>query len=361
MTNIFDGKHGQPRIYDGNSYAEMKDSLISQVANKSIFKRNGLPVTDAGVSNMGSYLEYQLTYVVPQVLTRKYPDQPALDLFSVSNEGTLEKVILRRMKTFSGLHTRSHENKDNPAKGVISVSYAANGMRVEDFEASSHYKEKDLLRAAQMNDPLDASIIAAHDESYKRVINGVAFLGMTDEQGNTLVEGLLNNSQVDASVSLNATYAFNNASATGYRMYEDIAGLWRALCALAGGNASMFPDTIVTSPRVLATLYTVTYGSGISQATQVNNVVTIAQLIKSMLGITEIRSCVQAVNLDGTGTTDRLCMFKRSPEEMVLHIPKPLTFSEVFKKGFSYEIQSQFFVAGLNIFRNTTFGYLKGC
>jgi hypothetical protein len=184
---------------------------------------------------------------------------------------------------------------------------------------------------------------------------------MTDEQGNTLVEGLLNNSQVNSAVALNATYAFDSASNSGYQMYADLKGLWAALCALAGGNATMFPDTVVTSPRCLATLMTTTYGTIAAGATGANNMITIAEMLKQYLGITQIRSCVQAVNLDTNSTKDRLCMFKRSSDEMVLHIPKPLTFSEVFKKGFSYEIQSQFFVAGLNIFRDTTFGYLKGC
>lgn len=373
---LFDNqKYGKAIIFDGAGYVKMKDSLKSSVKDETIVVSNdalradmldasknndAIKISDSGVTNMGSYLEYQLTYVTPNILLRKFPEQPALELFSVSNEGAMEKVILQRMKNFSGKHTREHENKTNN-KGVITVAYTANGMRVEDFGATSNYKERDLLRAARLNDPLDASLMEAHDQSYKTTINDIAFLGMTDEKGNTLVEGLLNNSQVNSAISLNASYVFTSSSATGYVIYEDIAALWRAMCALAGGNSSLFPDTIVCSPRVLAKLLTTTYGTGALGATAVNNIATVGQMIKSLLGITEIRSCVQASNLDGSGTTDRLCMFKRSADEMILRIPRPLTFSEVYKRGFSYEFESQFFVAGLNIYRDTSFGYLKGC
>jgi hypothetical protein len=378
--NILDAKVGKAQIYDGNSYAAMIESAKQGISNRSVtvfkdnlfndmrrmgkeFKNNSAHyVNDAGVTSMGSYLEYQLTYVVPQVLTVMYPDQPALELFPISNEGALEKVILRRMKTFSGKHTREHENKTN-SRGVINVSHSANGMRVEDFGAVSTYSQRDLLRAAQLNDPLDASLIQGHDQSYKTWINDIAFLGMYDEQDNQLIEGLLNNTQVNANVTLDATYAFNHASATGLGMYTDIKGLWNALCALSGNNPNLRPDTILTSPRVLNSMMSTTYGTSTVGGTvgDVENITTVAEMCKRLLGITEIRSTPTASLLDGEGTTDRLCMFKRSSDAMMLHIPKPLTFSEVFKRGFRYEIESEFFVAGLNIFRDTVFGYLKGC
>jgi len=382
--SIFDAKVGQPMIYDGFSYMNM---VSSAKANLEVNKKANMPITifkdnlfhdmrrigkeykdnaahfvnDAGVTNMGAYLEYQLTYVVPQVLKVEYPDQPALELFSISNEGELEKVILRRMKTFAGRHARGNENKTNP-KGVISVSYSANGLRVEDFGAISTYTQRDLQRSAQLNDPLDSSLIQGHDESYKTWINDIAFLGMKDEQDNTLVEGLLNNTQVASALSVDATYAFNNASASGFQMYKDIKGLYELMGARAGGNMNLMPDTIVTSPRVLLAIRTTTYGTSTvgGGAGDVENLTTVEEMVRK-LGITQIRSTVNAVNLDGAGTTDRLCMFKRTPNAMVLHVPKPLTFSEVFKRGFRYEIESEFFVAGLNIFRDTSFGYLKGC
>jgi hypothetical protein len=265
------------------------------------------------------------------------------------------------MKTFSGKHAREHENKTN-ARGVISVSYAANGIRVEDFNAISSYTQRDLQRAAQLNDPLDSSLIMGHDQSYKTWINDIAFTGMKDEQDNVLIEGLLNNSQINSNVSLDATYAFNHASASGFQMYKDIKGLYAALVSLAGNNQGLRPDTIVTSPRVVTYMMTTTYGtSTVSGGVgDVENLTTVWEMVQK-LGITQLRSTVTAENLDGVGTTDRLCMFRRSADAMILHIPKPLTFAEVFKRGFRYEIESEFFVAGLNIFRDTVFGYLKGC
>jgi hypothetical protein len=63
-----------------------------------------------------------------------------------------------------------------------------------------------------LGDPLDASIIEAHDQSYKTLADKIAWLGMTNEAGTTLVEGLLNNSDVDSSLTGNATATFTTAT-----------------------------------------------------------------------------------------------------------------------------------------------------
>lgn len=331
----------EPKIYDGNSVDRLIGSICKTFKNSSTINDHGIKFNDSAVTNSGSYLEQQLTYIIPKVLKRAYPAKPALEVFTVSNEGALEKVLLRRMKTFSGLHLREHEMKSNPNRGAITVAYDASGLRVESFEATSIYKEIDLLRAAAWNDPLDASIIEAHDESFKTVVDKIAFLGMQTEQGATLVEGLLNNSNVNSSASVNATAAFSTTS-NGIQIYNDIAGLYNTLVGLSGGNQLLWPDTLVSSPAVIAKLYTTTYGVGITGSTAVQNFMTVAKMLETNLGITKIVASINAVGLDGGSTTDRLCLFNRNADNMTLYLPQPLTFSEVFKENFSYKITSMF-------------------
>lgn len=354
--SLYEGK-----IYDGKSVERLVKSTIEKFTQSSTLKDHGLNIfNDAAVTASGAYLEQQLTYIVPKVLKRKFPNKPSMELFTVSNEGALEKILVRRIKTFAGLHQNEMENKSNPSKGTISVAYDATGQRVESYEATSMYKELDLLRAAVFNDPLDASIIEAHDESYKTVVDRIALLGMVNENQQTLTEGLLNNSNVLSSLTKNATAQFSTTS-NGIQIYNDIATLYNAMLGAAAGNQELYPDTLISSPTVIAKLHSTTYGAGITGATTVQTYKTVAQMLQEMLGINKIVASLNCVNLDGTGTTDRLVLFNRQADNMTLYLPKPLTFSEVQKLGFNYKIDSVFRAAGLAINQSVAFGYLKGC
>jgi hypothetical protein len=347
----------QGRIYDAKSFDVLVNSLKDSFVNSRTLKQNGMNVADAAVTVYGAYLQQELTYIIPTVLKQEFPDKPALSIFSVSNEGALEKILIRKMKSFSGLHTREIENKTQP-KGVIAVGYDATGIKVEEFGAISNYKESDLLRSAMLGDPLDASIIEAHDESYKTVADQIAWLGMSNEAGTTLVEGLLNNSNVDSSLQGNATGTFTTAS--GQTMYNDIKAMVATQHGACKGTTSLHVDTLVTSPRVYSLLASTTYGT--SSTADYQNPMTVLEMVKKNLGITGVYATSHATGLDtGVGGTDRLVLFNRQPKVMQLYIPKPLTFSEVFKRTFNYEIESMFRIAGLGINQKVGFAYLKGC
>lgn len=356
MANIYDSK-----FFDSKGIEAFQKSFVREFKGSSTLNRtfldSGFKFTDSDVTLAGNYLEVQLTHVIPRVLKREFPDKPALSLFSVSNEGTLAQTLVRRMKSFSGGHTREHDNKSNPNKGNITVAYDATAQLIETFEATSSYKELDLLRAARMNDPLDASLFEAHDESYKTLIDRAAFTGIVDEAGNYLSEGLLTRTDYDTDLSVSATGVFSGL--TGVQMYNDIKGLWAKMVGKTGGVQSLRPDTLVTSPAVLSLIESTTYGTG--GASDFQNYKTVGQMIRETLGITEIRATNRASLLDGTGTTDRLCLFNRQPDNMTLYVPMPLTFSEVLKQKFNYTFDSMCRVAGLAINRKMVFGYLKGC
>lgn len=350
------------KIFDGNSVDALIKSIGREFSGSSTLKRTfndgAIAFNDAAVTAAGSYLEVQLTHVIPKVLKRVFPAKPALSIFSVSNEGRLAQTLVRRMKTYSGEHKRENENKSVPNRGHITVAYDATGLPIETYEATSEYKEIDLLRAAMLNDALDASLIEAHDESYKTSIDYAAFLGMTDEAGTQITEGLLNRSDVDSNLEANATAAF--ASATGYQMYSDIKDLIAQQRAACAGEQSLWADVVVTSPATLSLVDTTTYGLGGATPT-VENYKTVGQMIRENLGIKNIWATNRAVNLDGTGTTDRLCLFNSNPDVMTLYIPMPLTFSEVLKQKFNYTFDTMFRVAGLGINQKVAFAYLKGC
>lgn len=348
MPNIQD--MFKPRIYDTASFGRLQKSLVDHAINAVRMK-------DASVAVNGAYLEQQLTYIIPEVLKQEYPERPALSIFDISNEGALEKLLVRRIKGYQGQHQRDVDNLGNPSKGAITVSYDAKGMRIDDFSAVSYYKEIDLMRALKYNDPLDASIIEAHDESYKTRADNIAFLGMQDESGNLLVEGLLNRSDVDTDLSVDSTDTFENLTDDGVAMYNNIKGLYATISGKAAGVATLKPDTLVTSPEVLTLLETTTYGTTTSTGF---NEKSVAEMIKQNLGITELRATLHAVDLDDSGTTDRLVLFNRQKINMSLYIPQPLKFYEVFKDGPRYKIESDFRMAGLGINRKTSFGYLKG-
>jgi hypothetical protein len=347
----------QGKIYDAKSFDILVNSMKDTFVNSRTLKQHSLAVNDSAVNSYGAYLQQELTYIIPQVLKQEFPDKPALSIFNVSNEGALEKILIRKMKSFTGLHTREIENKTNP-KGVIAVGYDATGIKVEDFGAISNYKEMDLLRSALLGDPLDSSIIEAHDESYKTVADKIAWLGMQDEAGNSLISGLLNNdANVDSDLTGNATKSF--ATMDGVEMYADIKALVAKQHGKCKGATNLHADTLVTSPEVYALIASTTYGTSESDY---QNPTTVLEMIKKNLGLTEVRATSHAVGIDsGVGGTDRMVVFNRQPKSMVLYVPKPLTFSEVFKRTFNYEIESMFRIAGLGINQKVGFAYLKGC
>jgi hypothetical protein len=354
---ILDETQGKSRIYDGASMQLMRDSMVDNFLASKTLHTHGFAkhVIDSGVTNAGMYLEQQLTYIIKKVAMRKYPNTPSLSIFSVNNEGALEKILLKRIRSSSGEHLREHENKSNPNKGVITVAYDATGMKIEDFEASSFYKEMDLLRSAMFGDALDAAVMEAHDRSYKTKIDSIAMLGMQTDAGTQLVYGLLNRTDVNSNLTANVTAAFSTA--TGVQMYNDIAALVAAQQGAVGGNQEMWVNCLVTSPFVLSKLYTTVY------AATATTWMTVANMIETNLGITKANMYAtnHAIGLDAVGTKDRLCLFNNSADFMELHIPQPLKYSEILKQKFSYTFDSMFRPAGLNIIEQLTFAYLKGC
>jgi len=340
------------RVYDGDSIERMIKKFGKIFRDNA--QNNGRVnfVNDAAVNMAGNYLEQHLTFITPEILKQEYPEKPALSLFAVSNEGAIEKYIVNRMKTFQGKHKRGFEQKTQ-SKGVITIGYDAGAIRIEDFDAESNYKEIDLMRAAKYNEPLDSSLIEAHDESYKTIVDQIAWLGMQDEDGNALIEGLLNRSDVNVDIDLDSTDTFDNLD--GVEMYNEIKKLYSAMRGKVAGVAALYPDTLVTSPGALNLIETTTYGTNSSDY---QNPMTVAEMLKRNLGITELRATVRAEGLSA-GTTDRLVLFNRQDKNMKLYIPQPLAFTDVFKKGRDYTLTSDFRAAGLRVNRELVFGYLN--
>jgi len=342
------------RIYDAQSFDLMTKSLIDGFTKSRTLGTHKIAINDAAVNSYGNYLEQQLTYIIPQVLKQEYPDTPALNIFNVSNEGSLEKIIITRMKSYTGTHTREHENKGTP-KGVIAVGYDASGIKVEEFGAISNYKELDLLRSAVLGDALDAGIIEAHDISYKTVADKIALLGMSNEAGTSLVSGLLNRTDNVTALAASGTGIWTAASTTGVTMYNDIKNLVALQHGECKGAMSLHVDTLITSPQIYTLLATTTYGTNSSDY---QSPVSVLDMVKKNLGITAAYASAHCVGID-TASRSRLVLFNRQPKCMTLHIPQPLKFSEVFKKNFSYEIESMFRIAGLKVNQKVSFAFLK--
>lgn len=345
----------QAQIFDGKSFERHVKSVIDTFkGSKSIFD-HGIRVNDSAVGQYGSYLEQELTEILPDILKQQYPDKPALTVFDVRNEGALAKVLIRKIKGYEGKHTREHENKENPTKGKITVAYDQTGMRIEEESASSDYKEIDLLRAAAYGDPLDSSLIEAHDESYKTCVDEIAWVGIRDDKNNLIQPGLFNRTDVDTDLSANVTAAWSTA--TGIQMYNDIQSMFTKIAGKANGIASLLPTHLATSAEVAARLMSTPY------AVTANNIVltpvSVWEMIKQNTTIKTLVATKHAKNLVATNK-DMTCLFNPARSNMSLYIPQPLKFSEVFKRGFSYEFESMFRVAGVGINQKFSFAYLKG-
>jgi len=334
------------KIYDGESLALMsasfKDSYADMCVKKNIVDSNT-------ISSGGMYLEQQLKEVLPEVLSEIYPEMPLLRFLNVDNSGALSQSIIQRAQSFEGRHSSKHESSNTT--GTISVNRTAREQIVMEYEASSDYSQTDLQRAILLNEGLDSAIIEGHNLSYMKLIDEIGFNGISI-QGETLTEGLTNYSNVIASLNIDASQTFENA--TGIQMYKTIARLYNLMVGQAKGSAELVPNVLILPPQQFSDMSTALM-TGTSPVTAYT---TVKEFVETKLNVT-IYSSARLIGA-GDGSTDRAILLNNDRRNIRFHLPEPLNFAPVFISGFKYMLASKFRAAGVGINRSNAIGYIDG-
>ena len=337
----------QDKKFNDQSFGNLVKSVRPAfAARQTQFKdAAGGPVTSAG-----TFLEQQLTYIVPEILKQEMPNRPMLDILTPDNSGTYDKMILQRLGTFEGRH--QVKNPGALKDSTITVGTNVNAMLILDFQGSSTYDYVSLNKAAYLNEKLDTRIIEAHNESYRTIVDEVAVLGYHgDDKSNLYVAGLANSPLLPQENKLTAGHDWKAAATTGNDIVNDLLALRNQIYSTGGGNGLWMVDTVLVSPEDFIILN----GKNFS-VTGFSTSDTVMSYCERQYGMKFYAT--DHLRGAGEGGKDRVVMFKNDGRALKLALPMPLTFSAVEAQAFDFRISSMFRVAGVNLFQPSTVGYL---
>ena len=335
------------KIYDGKSAQIIEDSFKS--AYPLMLAKNGINDSNT-IATGGMYLEQQLREILPEVLSEVYPEMPLLNFMSVDNSGALSQSIIQRAQSFEGRHESTHETANT--KGTLTVNRTAREQLVVEYAAETNYSETDLQRGILLNENIDTALIEAHNISYMTWIDEIGFEGIKNKDDNNtlLTEGLTNYSDTIASLVKTAGATF--AASDGLTIYGEIQNLYNEMIGEAGAAAVLRPNVVVLPPKQFSIIST----ELMTGTSPVTGFVTVKDFIESQLGLT----CYASTRCSGkgAGSTDRLVMINNDRRNMRFHLPEPLRFAPIDIRGFKYNLQSKFRIAGMGFNRNNAIGYL---
>lgn len=337
----------QDKKFNDKSFGAMVESI------RPAFSKVQTKFKDAAVgpvSAAGTFLEQQLTYIVPEILKQEMPNRPMLDILTPDNSGAYDKMILQRLGTFEGRH--QVKNPGALKDSTITVGTNVNAMLVLDFQGSSTYDYVSLNKAAQLNEKLDTRIIEAHNESYRTIVDEVAVLGYNGgNSSNAYVAGLANSPLVPEDSKLTAAHDWKAAATTGNEIVEDLLSLRNRIYGVGGGNSLWMANTVLVSPEDFIILN----GKNFS-VTGFTTSETVMSYCEKQYGMKFYAS----EHLRGAAgdDKDRVVMFNNDARALKLALPLPLTFSAVEAQAFDFRISSMFRIAGVNLFQPSTVGYL---
>ena len=201
------------------------------------------------------------------------------------------------------------------------------------------YGMEELNQAQMLGIPLQADDAKAARRGYEEFVDGVAMNGDTSKG----FEGLIDNSSVTAASA--STGDWEGGSTTEDQILADVNGL---LTGVASGTLyTSLADTLLLSPGRLNFIATTRLGDTtmtILDFLKKNNVYT--ALTGQPLTIRAVRGLETA----GTGNTQRMIAYRRSPDVLKLHIPMPHRFLPAFQKSALYiEVPGIFRLGGLDI------------
>ncbi|MGE4267168.1 MAG: major capsid family protein [Deferribacterales bacterium] len=272
----------------------------------------------------------------------QYPDNVFLNNLgiTINNEGGYARTIQSlRMKP-----TGSYELSTNgdTGKNIIGISGDDSDIKVYSHDAKSRWNERELQEAALSGKNLVQLYLEAHNEAYQKKLDYIGFMGA---KGST---GLLNYS------GYTTTAAGKLASAmTAAEMYTAISGLINAQWAgcknimAYKANVVLMPDSVYN--RLSTTVYSTTGDNPAS---------VLVALQKNFAGVQFISSA--RAEADQLGGTSKTVAFSNNRNAMQFRLPVPLRTSNIFTRGFSFEVEGYFSVAGCDFLENTAFRGLSG-
>lgn len=288
------------------------------------------------------FLERQTSHIESQVWEVQYPDiiYPTLVPIDTSAHEWARSITYYSMDKTGAARWHNAGARDVPRADVAR----------EQHETAVHmaaigyvYNLEEINQARMLGLNLDASKAMAARRAYEELCEVVAISGDTGKG----FEGLINNSNVsDASVPNGASTSPEWSTKTADEILADvnaaITGVW------SGSLTVELADTILLPLAQYALLFTKRLGDttmNVHEYIVRNNIYT-AQTGKP-LTIRALRQLAGA----GTGASDRMVAYRKSPEVLKMHIPMPLKFLAPQQVVFEFLVPGMFRLGGVDVRR----------
>lgn len=289
-----------------------------------------------------AFLTSQLAYVESKIYEKGRQPMQYEQLVPISTEaGEYAQSVEYEIYDYSG------RGKKTSGKGKdinrVDVAYGRKSFPIHYGNIGYDYTQEELRVSAFLRRPLSERRAAVAMEAYKRHMNTVALSGET-ESGLT---GLYNNASVPtANVPNGAGASPLWANKTPAEILKDVNA-----AILAVWNATQYntlPTTIVLPPTQFNLIATTALSS-----TYPNKTI-LEWLREKNLATVQYGRQIEFVpgyglTGAGAGATDRMVVYTKDPEKLVMHTPLPLRFLAPQLIGLAVEVPGEYKYSGVEI------------
>lgn len=311
---------------------EMSAPIISHLIGDAAFNSGGM-----------GFVINQLAFVETKIYERKFAPLLYQRLVNISTEGG-PGVTSFVYKTMDGVG--QGKRIANCADDIPYVDFAMGGQVVPVVlgGVGYHYQTEELRQAAMLNVPLAATKARLAFRAYENHMNKVALVGEDRD-----LFGLCNNPQVPI---ITAAAPITNASAYG----EVMATINGALGEVhAATMMNSFANTILMPPSIWTNWISIFHpmtGVPLSEMIAEYNYTTVSG------GGELLPLQVPQLETAAPGGKRRIVVYNRDADNVVMHIPMPLTFLPPQAEDLDLKIPGEYKYSGVEIRYLSTIRYI---
>ncbi len=278
----------------------------------------------------------------------KYAELPFRNVFPVTNEAG------------EGADTITYESYDKTGMSkIISSGYARDLPRadvggkevtipVRELGIAIGWTLGEIRKATRAGKPLNARKMDAAVRGNEQTLNSIAFFG--DAENNLI--GLFTHPNIPIANAPNGAGGTPEFSTkTVDEILADVNGLMNGIFVLT--KMVERPDTLLLPPAQWADLATRRLGEN-NDTTILEYVATKSPFLKSVADIIAINELEGA----GSGATDVMVAYKRTPDTVQMEIPMELRFHPEQRDGLEVVVPAECSTGGLNIYYPLAFSIL---
>lgn len=207
---------------------------------------------------------------------------------------------------------------------------------IHSIGGSTGYTIKEVEAARFARKPLQQQKMNALRRAYEEECQRIAYFGDTDTQ----MPGFFNNPQVDTLVP---SIWFDDTNVTADDMLEILN--YSVNYQVESSNQVEEPDTLLLPQPVFHTISTRKAGNG-TDTTILRYFLDNNTYITSVEPINEL----QAAKSGGNLSSDRMILYKRSPDKLEFHLPQPQQLLEPTRVGFEWQVDSYAIAGGTALY-----------